>query len=233
MSTFDARSASQSRLTVPVVLGIILVPPVQLVLGYFGGHGGSVLLWVVGTPIAYFVIGALGAFATVSDPNPAEARRRGSFVGLMTGIAGACSSAAILAAIAAWNILAPSQPQSSLHLYAGYTSGMPRLFSFAMTMPGSPHAWLVLILIFFVPLFLGVNLLGSGLAPLGGMLGGYLRARFAQRGQLAQEQPDEQRPLRSGRGVVAATATILAIVGIVTVAAAIFWTIGGFAAVVR
>ena len=162
MSTSPAQRAPTSSLVVPIILGIILVPLSQIGVAYLGGRGASLLSWLVGTPICYFLIGGLGAFATVSGLVPAQARSRGARVGLTAGISGACSSVLILAAIVIWNIVSPPQTASLLHPQAGVT---PRLLYFGMTIPASSQFWLVLVLIVFVPIFLGANLLGVGGAP--------------------------------------------------------------------
>jgi len=100
-----------------------------------------------------------------------------------------------------------------------------------MTMPGSPRVWLALALIFFVPIFLGVNLLGLGLAPLGGMLGGYLRARVSAQSATLPEQPGEQGSARSGRGILVIIIAVL--LAILIMAAGLLFVTGAFPAVAR
>src|SRR6185312_11295753 len=89
----------RSNLVVTIILGIILVPVSQIAVAFLGARMASLLPWLVGTPICYFLIGGLGAFATVSGLVPAQARKRGARVGLTAGISGACSSVLIVAAI--------------------------------------------------------------------------------------------------------------------------------------
>ena len=218
----------RSNLVVTIVLGIILVPVSQIAVAFLGARMASLLPWLVGTPICYFLIGGLGAFATVSGLVPAQARKRGARVGLTAGISGACSSVLILAAIVVGNIVSPLQTGSLFHPQAGV---MPRALYFGMTMPGSPRVWLALALIFFVPIFLGVNLLGLGLAPLGGMLGGYLRARVSAQSATLPEQPGEQGSARSGRGILVIIIAVL--LAILIMAAGLLFVTGAFPAVAR
>ncbi|HEY7342915.1 MAG TPA: hypothetical protein VH591_18725 [Ktedonobacterales bacterium] len=226
MLTPPVQSAPKSNLIVPIILGIILVPLSQIGVAYLGGRWASLLPWLVGTPICYFLIGGLGAFATVSGLVPAQARKRGARVGLTAGISGACSSVLILAAIVIWNFAI--LPQSALVLHP-QTGVMPRALYFGMTMPGSPRVWLALALIFFVPIFLGVNLLGIGLAPLGGMLGGYLRARVSPQSATLPGQAGEQALARSGRGTLVIT-IIAVLLAILIMAAGLLFVTGAFAA---
>jgi hypothetical protein len=96
MTTAAARRIPTSQIVVPIVLGIILVPLAQIALWYLSVHGGSTIIWI-GTPLAYYLIGVVGAFATVSGLVPEQARKRGALVGLISGIAGACSAGLIMA----------------------------------------------------------------------------------------------------------------------------------------
>jgi hypothetical protein len=226
MLTSPAQRAPKSNLVVPIILGVILVPLSQLGVAYLGGRGGSLMGWLVGTPICYFLIGGMAAFTTVSGLVPAQARGRGAWVGFTAGISGACSAVLIVAAFVIWNFAASPQSAFLLHPQAGV---MPRALYFGMTMPGSPRVWLALALIFFVPIFLGVNLLGIGLAPLGGMLGGYLRTRVSAQSATPLGQPGEQAVAQSQRRilVIAIVAILLAVT--VTIAGLLFFT-GTFAA---
>lgn len=227
MTTAIAQRAPKSSLVVSIVLGIILVPVSQYAVAILSSRGASLLQWLVGTPICYFLIGGFAAFAMVSGLVPAQARKRGARVGLTAGISGACSSVLILAAIIVWNIVSPPpQTRSLLHLQTGVT---PRLLYFGMTVPGSSQFWLVLVLIIFVPIFLGANLLGVGLAPLGGLLGGYLRARVSPQSASLSEQPGEQTVARSGRGILVITIIAVLLAILITTAGLLFFT-GAFPA---
>src|SRR5689334_14400929 len=155
MLTSPAQRAPRPNLVAPIVLGIILVPVPQFALGILGLREASLLPWLVGTPICYFLIGGLGAFIMASGLVPAQARRSGSFVGLLAGIGGACSAGVVLAAIAVWDIVATPESASLLHPHAGIT---PRL-SYIASGP-SLHLPLIVFIILLVPFFLGLNLLG-------------------------------------------------------------------------
>lgn len=227
MTTAIPQRAPTSSLVVPIVLGIVLVPLSQIGMAFLGARGASLLPWLVGTPICYFLIGGMGAFTMVSGLISAQARKRGTRVGLAAGISGACSSVLILAAIVIWNFAIPPQSALLLHPQAGV---MPRALYFGMTMPGSPRVWLALALIFFVPIFLGVNLLGVGLAPLGGMLGGYLRSRVSPHGAALLEQTGEQEVARSGRGLLVITIIAILLAIIVTAGGLLYFT-GAFPAI--
>jgi hypothetical protein len=228
MSTSPAQRAPTSSLVVPIVLGGILVPLSQLGVAYLGGRDGSLMGWLVGTPICYFLIGGVGAFTTVSGLIPAaQAHGRGAWVGFVAGISGACSAVLIVVAFVIWNFAIPPQSALLLHPQAGV---MPRALYFGMTMPGSPRVWLALALIFFVPIFLGVNLLGVGLAPLGGMLGGYLRARVSPASATLPEQPGERGAARSGRGILVIT-IIAVLLAIMVIAAGLLFAAGAFPAI--
>ncbi|HEU4784508.1 MAG TPA: hypothetical protein VFS83_14300 [Ktedonobacterales bacterium] len=226
MLTSPAQHTRKSSLVVPIILGVTLVPLSQIGMAFLGANGASLLPWLVGTPICYFLIGGVGAFTTVSGLVPSQARGRGAWVGLIVGISGACTAGLIVAAFVIWNFAIPPQSALLLHPHAGV---MPRALYFGMTMPGSPRVWLALALIFFVPIFLGVNLLGIGLAPLGGLLGGYLRARVSPPSATLPEQPDEQAMARSGRRTLVIT-IIAVLLAIIVMAVGIFYAVGAFPA---
>ena len=76
---------------------------------------------------------------------------------------------------------------------------MSRLSYIAMVGPPLPPIVGIIVLL---PYFVGVNLLGFGLAPLGGMHGGYLRARFSRRGVIPPGQDGEQGMTQTSRGIV-------------------------------
>lgn len=229
MTTAIPQRAPKSNLVVPIVLGIVLVPLAQLGVAYLGGRWGSLIGWVVGTPICYFLIGGMVAFTTVSGLAPSQARGRGAWVGFTAGISGACTAGLIVAAFVIWNFAIPPQSALLLHPHAGV---MPRALYFGMTMPGSPRVWLALALVFFVPFFLGVNLLGIGLAPLGGLLGGYLKARISPPSATQLEQTGEQEVARSGRGILV-IAIIAVLLAVIITAAGLLYATGAFPAVVR
>ena len=208
MTTEVAQSAPKSNLVVPIVLGIVLIPLTQLGVDYLGAPGGTLIGLLVGPPACYFLIGGLAAFTTVSGLVPAQARSRGAWVGFIAGISGACSAVLIAAAFAVWYIATPTQPTS---LSFPQSSVMPRMSYAAMMGPSFPPILVILILL---PLFLGGNLFGIGLAPLGGMLGGYLRARVGPYRAVLPEQTGDQALAHSGRWilVVIIGAVLLAVI---------------------
>ena len=223
MTTAIAQRAPRSNLVVPIVLGIVLVPLSQLGVAFLGGRWGSLLGWVVGTPICYFLIGGLGAFTTVRGLVPARAGNRGAWVGFVAGISGACSAGLIVAAVAVWSIAISPQSASLLHPQG---SLMPRSSYIATWAPIFPP---IVIVIFLLPFFLGVNLFGIGLAPLGGMLGGYLRARVSPQSATLPEQPAEQAVARSRRRILV-IAIIAVLLAIFIMAAGLMFFTGTFAA---
>lgn len=227
MTTAIAQRAPKSSLVVPIVLGIILVPLSQIVVAFLGADGGTLMGWLVGTPICYFLIGGVGAFATVSGLVPAQARTRGAWVGLMAGISGACSAVLIVAAFAVWDIVATPKSTSLLHPQTG---AVLRLFYIASG--PSFEIPLIVVIILLLPFFLGVNLLGIGLAPLGGLLGGYLRARISPPGATQLEQAGKQEVARSRRGILVIT-IIAVLLAILIMAAGLMFITGTFAAVAR
>jgi hypothetical protein len=215
MTTAIAQRAPKSNLVFPIILGIVLVPLSQVAVAYLGGRWGSLIGWAVGTPICYFLIGGMAAFITVSGLVPAQARGRGAWVGFIAGISGACSAGLIVAAVAVWSIAIPPQSASLLHPQA---SLMPRLSYIATWAPIFPP---VVIIILLLPFFLGVSVLGIGLAPLGGMLGGYLRARVSPHRRALPEQAGDQVVAPSWRGilVIIGVALFMAIIVVVVILA--------------
>jgi hypothetical protein len=196
MSTPVAPKHHRSTFVLSVALCIVLLPLTQAGLGYLSGRDQSPWYWLVGTPICYLLICGLGAFCTAGGLVPVQARRRGSLIGIIAGVGGAVMAALIVTLIIFW----------FLHDAQAHPSPASRL-------PG-PGLALFILFFWFVPLFLGLNLLGIALAPLGGMFGGYLRSHLEQDGQSAQERPIEQmraRPRRVGVLVLVISAALLAI----------------------
>lgn len=225
MTTAIAQRAPKSSLVIPIILGIILAPLSQIGMAFLGARGASLLPWLVGTPICYFLIGGVAAFTTVSDLVPAQARTRGAWVGFVAGISGACSSVLILAAIVVWNFATLPQAASLFHPQVGVA---PHVFNAVFSGP-----WLriplIVIIVLFLPFFLGVNLLGLGLAPLGGMLGRYLRARVSPPSATLPVQTDEQEVAASGRGILVITIVAI-LLAIFIMAAGLLLFTGTFAA---
>ena len=225
MTTAIAQRAPKSNLVIPIVLGVILVPLSQIGVAYLGGRGGSLLGWLVGTPICYFLIGGLGAFTTVSGLVPAWARSRGAWVGFVAGVSGACSAGLIVAAVAVWDLVASPQSALLLHPQVGVA---PHVFNAVSSGPWLrfPLIWAIVLLL---PFFLGVNLLGVGMAPLGGMLGGYLRARVSPRSATLPEQTDERAVAQPGKGMLVITIVAILLAIFIIAVGLLFFT-GTFAA---
>ncbi|HEX5546428.1 MAG TPA: hypothetical protein VFX24_03405 [Ktedonobacterales bacterium] len=184
MTTATARRRiPTSQILVPIVLGTILVPLAQIALWYLSVHGGSTIIWI-GTPLAYYLIGGVGAFATVRGLVPAQARKRGALVGLITGIAGACSAGLLMAVpVVRMFILR----QAHLYIHVNAIPRLPVITSVAP--PPIPVQLIVAVLLVF---FVGINLAGIAAAPLGGMHGSNLRTWFSPLGTTSPEQTGDQ-----------------------------------------
>jgi hypothetical protein len=208
MSAPVASRHPRTTFVLSVALCIVLLPLTQAGLGYLSQRGQSPWYWLVGTPICYFLISGLGAFCTAGGIALARARRRGSLIGTIAGIGGAVMAALIAAIIIIWSLNdARAHPTPGAHL------------------PGSLA--LFIIFFWFVPIFLGLNLLGIALAPLGGMLGGYLRAHLQQVDRYAQEGSGEQKWVRAWVVVVIIAVLMAILMGV----AFIVLVLGAFPAV--
>jgi hypothetical protein len=182
MATATTRRIPTSQILVPIVLGIILVPLAQIALWYLSRRWGSTII-IVGTPLAYYLIGWVGAFATVRDLVPAQARKRGALVGLITGIVGACSAGLMIAVPVVRNFILA---QADLHTNVNTIPRLPVITSVAP--PPIPAQLIVAVLLFF---FVGINLAGIAAAPIGGMHGGNVRTWSSPRGTTSPEQTDQ------------------------------------------
>ena len=202
--------APRRTFVLSVALCIVLLPLAQAGLGYLSGRGQSPWYWLAGTPVCYFLISGLGAFCAAGGLVPVRARRRGALIATIAGIGGAVMAALIVALLITW----------FLHDAQAHPPAASRL-------PGRGLALFVLFF-WFVPLFLGLNLLGIALAPLGGMLGGYLRAHLKHGGQSAQEWSGEQERGRPRRVSVLAVVIIAALLAILLGVAFIVLTLGAF-----
>jgi hypothetical protein len=140
-----------------VLLCMVLVPLAQAALGYCALRSSWPWFWLAGTPIAYLLIGGLGAFCAAGGLAPAPARGRGALLGTIGGSSGTLVAALVTAAIILWMLQTPQPPPSHLG-------------------PSGPAFLALIVLFLLVPAFVGVNLLGIALATLGGLLGGTLRA---------------------------------------------------------
>jgi hypothetical protein len=94
-------------------------------------------------------------------------------------------------------------------------------------LPGSGLA-LFFLFFSFVPLLLGLNLLGIALAPLGGLCGAYLRVHLKQGGRSAQEWAGERERARPWGAGVLAVVIIAVLLAILMGVAFIVLTLGAF-----
>lgn len=210
MSTLVAPRRPRSTFVLSVALCIVLLPLTQAGLGYLSGRGSSAWYWLAGTPLCYLLICGLGSFCAAGGLVPVRARRRGSLIGTIAGIGGAVMAALIVALLIIWFLNdAQAHPSTESRL------------------PGRGLA-LFILFFWFVPLFLGLNLLGIALAALGGMLGGYLRAHLKQEGQSAQEWPGGLERARPWGVVVLAVVIIAVLLAILMGVAFIVLTLGAF-----
>ena len=180
-------ASARQRLTfiLAVVSCIVLLPLTQASLGYLSARVPSPWYWLIGTPIYYLLISALAAFWASGSFIARRARRRGSLIGTIGGLGGAALAALITALFSVW----------SLHTAQVHPTPGSRL-------PGGPGLALFGLFFILLPLFLVLNLLGIALAPLGGMLGGHLRAHLFPSSRSEQEWPAEQERARPWRVVL-------------------------------
>ncbi|HEX9133616.1 MAG TPA: hypothetical protein VF844_15095 [Ktedonobacteraceae bacterium] len=191
MSTEVGPRRLRSSSVLSVALCVVLLPLSQAALGYLSGRGQSPWYWLAGTPLCYLLICGLGAFCATGGLAPAQARRKGSLFGIIAGAGGAVVSALIVAVMIAWFL-------NDIKAHPSVGSRLP-----------GPGLAVVLLFFWFVPLFLGLNLLGIALAALGGMCGGYLRVQSRQEGRPAPVWPGERERARPRVGVVAAVSIAL------------------------
>jgi hypothetical protein len=209
-----ARGPSRWRLALGVILCAILLPLAQAGLGALSVRMSSPWHWVVGTPLSYLVIAGLGAFSASGGLAPALARGRGSLLGVLAGGGGALIATLIMMAVFVLNYRsgAGSTPYP-------VARSAKALLALNAAMPGPPLP-LDFLLVFFAPFFLANNLLGVGLAALGGMLGGWLRASLTWRGAPGNEL--------AGGANVAAVAGVAALLAVVLAIAGIMFLTGAF-----
>lgn len=210
MSTPVGSRRLRSSSVLPVAVCVVLLPFAQAALGYLSGRGQSPWYWIAGTPVCYLLICGLGAFWVTGGLVPVQARRKGSLTGIIAGAGGAVVSALIVALLII----------RFLNDFKAHPPSGSRL-------PG-PGLGLIILFFWFVPLFLGLNLLGIALAAVGGMCGGYLRARLTQEGQSAREWNGEQERARSWRIGVVAVVCIAVLLAILMGVAFFVLTVGAF-----
>jgi hypothetical protein len=195
LSTPVGPRRSRRSFVLSVALCIVLLPLTQAALGYLSTLDQSPWYWLASTPMCYFLISGLGAFFATGGLVSMQARRKGSLIGIIAGTGGAVLATMFVVVLIIWflNDIKVHPPSGS-------------------RLPGSGLA-LFFLFFWFVPLFLGLNLLGIALAPLGGICGGYLRVHLKQGGQSAQEWAGERERARPWAGVLAVViiAVLLAI----------------------
>lgn len=193
-----------------VAFCIVLLPLTQAGLGYLSVRGSSPWYWLIGTPVCYLLISGLAAFCASGGLAPVRARKRGSLIGTIGGLGGAVVAALIAVLVIILSLHdAQAHPTPTSHF------------------PGGSGLALFGLFFVIVPLFLVLNLLGIALAPLGGMLGGYLRARLPRGSQSRKEWPAEQELARP-QGVVLAVVIIAGLLAILMGVAFIVLAFGAF-----
>ena len=140
-----------AALSVALWSGLLVL--IQAGLGYLTVRASSPWYWLAGTPIAFLLIAALGAFSVPAD-------RRAPRLGLLIGAGGATAAAlvggfVVLRLVTTPLPLAPTRADRLGHVLLPF-----------------------LLLFLLIPAFLVLNLLGIAVAALGGMIGGYVRARL-------------------------------------------------------
>lgn len=205
-------ATAHQRLTfiLAVASCIVLLPLTQASLGYLSARVPSPWYWLIGTPLCYLLISALAAFCASGSLMRRQARRRGSLIGTIGGLGGAALAALITALFIAW----------SLHTAQAHPTPGSRF-------PGGPGLALFALFFILVPLFLVLNLLGIALAPLGGMLGGYLRVHLFRASWSEQEWAAEQVRAKPW-GVVLVVVIIAGLLAILMGVAFIVFAFGAF-----
>jgi hypothetical protein len=147
-------------LSVALCSGLLLL--IQAGLGYLSVRASSPWYWLAGTPLAFLLSAALGAFYALAGGR--QARQRGARIGLLIGLGGAGAAALVGGLLALWALTSPYPPATTTSDRLG-------------------RALLPFVLFFLlIPGFVVLNLLSVLLATLGGMAGGYVRARFSSTG---------------------------------------------------
>ena len=205
MSQPVASGNSRRTFTLSILFCMLVLPLAQAGLGYVAIRASWPWLWLAGTPVGYLLIGALVGFCAAAGLAAARARGRGAQLGTIGGAGGAVVAGLVAAAIIIWTLHTP-QPRPS-HLG-----------------PSGPAFLLVIVLFFFVPAFLVVNLVGIALALLGGTLGGTLRAN-TRRGEYPARESARERERASGwiaAAVIVVTLAILAGIGALVLSSGAF-----------
>lgn len=208
-----ARGPSRRQLALGVMLCAILLPLAQASLAALSA-GGIALVLACRRPAVYLAIAGLGALCATGGLDPAQARARGSLVGVLAGSGGAVVAILIAAVVFVMNL--HNAAGSPLHPAA--QSATPPLMA---AVPGPPIP-IPLVMLLFAPFFVAEILLGVGLAALGGMLGGWLRASRTWHGAPAGA--------RAG-GVTVAVVSVAALLAFLVVVVGIVFLTGAFSSI--
>ncbi len=169
-----ASPSSRRTFALSLVLCVVLIPLLQVGLGYISIERMLPLPWFFGTPIVHLLIGGLGAFCATGGFPASPARGRGARLAVIGSLLGTFVAALIVAGyVILWAHDLQAQPPPA----------HPSRIS------TSPALGIFIIAFFFGPWFLMANLLGGGLAALGGILGGTLRAAISPEDTHAEELP--------------------------------------------
>lgn len=149
------KPSKKSAIAMTILFAVLLVGT-QFGIGLLAIRASSLYPWMIGTPIAYFVIAGLHAFITTRNAEGAS-ERRGCLSGLAMGGTSALIATLIVALVGVLFVVnirtQPAQPSR---------------------LPGPGLAVFAYIFI-FIPFFLLVNLGGLLLAMFGGMPGSLLK----------------------------------------------------------
>jgi MFS family permease len=155
------------------LLSSILLLLMQTGLWYVSVHTDQTLWWLIGTPLCSFLIGGQGAFWAMGSLVSRRARRKGALIGIGSVIL----AALILLLLSIWWV---EDAQPSPHRIPLLNLFIPPGIVYIEAFFGA-----------FLVFFLIINLLSIALAPLGGMVGGYLRTHRSQEHQGGQKDLNE------------------------------------------
>lgn len=152
-----AQNSKRTIALIALLCGALNVP-IQYGLGALSGRESSYWFYLVGTPIVYVLFALIGAFCASGGLGRFEARSSGGRLGTLSGVSGAILATLTLIV---FTLIAIYTPGPSAH---------------GVRFPDNPNGFVLLFYIIILgPSFLVGNLLGLGLATLGGSLGGVLR----------------------------------------------------------
>jgi hypothetical protein len=212
MST-AARTNRNLSLSLLAALGVALIALGELGLAALSSARSTVWIWLIGTPLAYFLVA--GAMAIVARPT------RGALLGVIVGAGAVLASVLVYVGAAYW--LSTQPVVTVLPLSAARPSVFgSAIAAIAIRVPIPA----VLLLIFFAPFFVGDNLLGVGLATLGGLLGGAMRVVGSSQNAEEIERRAVSRTLHRWVAIV----IVLIALALVVTLGGLFLTAGAFSA---